>query len=206
MTTYRLGLVTAALATACCLSTGAVADGYLRGSVKDAPMMEPTVGSCYLRADVGYSWSRDPDVRWSVTDPDPNSPTAFQFVTDRVTDVRIDNTWLGEVGAGCGSGPRGIRGEVMLGYHGKRNFDGTPGPVGPGDDAAAERSDPFRRHHQNPDVQRLLRLRPLEPLHPLRGRRRRSCPQRDRGGVLHRQSRPHQSHPGRTTAGRSPGR
>jgi opacity protein-like surface antigen len=131
MTTHRLGLVTAVLATACCLSTGAVADGYLRGSVKDAPMMEPTVGSCYLRADIGYSWSRDPDVRWSVTDPDPNSPTAFQFVTDRVTDVRIDNTWLGEVGAGCGSGPRGIRGEVMLGYHGKRNFDGTPGPWDP---------------------------------------------------------------------------
>jgi hypothetical protein len=32
---------------------------------------------CYFRADVGYSWSSNPDVRWTVTDPN-----TFQFVTD----------------------------------------------------------------------------------------------------------------------------
>jgi opacity protein-like surface antigen len=32
---------------------------------------------------------------------------------------------------GCGSGWRGIRGEFMIGYHGKRNIDGTPGPWNP---------------------------------------------------------------------------
>lgn len=128
MRTYRFGLATATLAAAACLCAPASADGLLRGSVKDAPVMVSSPGHCYFRADVGYSWSRDPDVKWTVTDGNPASPTFGQFITDRVTDVNIGNTWLIEGGVGCGSGARGIRGEVMLGYHGKRNIDGTPGP------------------------------------------------------------------------------
>jgi opacity protein-like surface antigen len=37
------------------------------------------------------------------------------------------NTWLGEGGFGCGSGSHGVRGELMLGYHGDRKLSGTPG-------------------------------------------------------------------------------
>jgi opacity protein-like surface antigen len=133
MTISRFGLAAAAVTAAACLTSSALADG-MRGSVKDVPVVT-TPGHCYLRADVGYSWSRDPDVRWTVTDPNPG-PTQWQFVTDRVTGVNIDNSWFGEVGAGCGSGPRGIRGELMYGYHGKRNVSGEPGPwtVPPGVD------------------------------------------------------------------------
>jgi opacity protein-like surface antigen len=63
-------------------------------------------------------------VKWTVTDPDPASPTFGQFVTDSVTDVNIGNAWLVEGGVGCGSGTRGLRGEIMLGYHGKRRHRG----------------------------------------------------------------------------------
>jgi len=52
----------------------------------------------------------------------------FLFVTDAVTNVNMDNAWLVEGGFGCGTGIRGLRGELMLGYHGKRDIDGTPGP------------------------------------------------------------------------------
>jgi opacity protein-like surface antigen len=76
-------------------------------------------------------------VKWTVTDPNPG-PTQWQFVTDKVTDLRIDNTWFGEVGVGCGSGVRGLRGEVMLGWHGKRDIDGTPGPWNPGPPITAD--------------------------------------------------------------------
>jgi opacity protein-like surface antigen len=105
------------------------ADG-MRGSVKDAPVMVSSPGRCYLRADVGYSWSQDPDVRWTITDPNPG-PTQWEFVTDKVTNLRVDNSWFGEAGAGCGSGERGIRGEVMVGFHGKRKIDGEPGVWSP---------------------------------------------------------------------------
>src|SRR6478736_294376 len=52
-------------------------------------------------------------------------------VTDAVTGVNVGNTWLVEGGVGCGQGPRGVRGEFMVGYHGKRDIDGTPGPWNP---------------------------------------------------------------------------
>ena len=135
MPIIRLRLAATMLAAAVCVSAtpAALADGmpYPRGSVKDAPIVVPSAGPCYFRTDVGYSWSRDPDVRWTVTDPN-----TFLFVTDRVTKVSIDNSWFGEVGLGCGSGPHGIRGELVYGYHGKRNISGEPGPwtVPPGVD------------------------------------------------------------------------
>jgi opacity protein-like surface antigen len=84
-------------------------------------------GPCYFRADLGYSWSSDPDVRWPVTVP-AGFPNAGSFVTDRVTNVSMESTWLAEGGFGCGTGSRGFRGELMLGYRGDRKIDGEPGP------------------------------------------------------------------------------
>lgn len=122
MKTYKLGLTVAMLGAAATLSTPALADGYYKGSIKDAPVAA-SPGHCYIRGDVGYSWSRDPEIKWTVTDAGTGT-----FLTDAVTGVQMDNTWLIEGGFGCGSGVRGLRGEIMLGYHGKRDVDGTPGP------------------------------------------------------------------------------
>ena len=70
----RSSLAATVFAAAACLSAPAFADGMpYRGSVKDAPI-PVSAGPCYFRADVGYSWSNDPDVRWTVTDPDPDLP------------------------------------------------------------------------------------------------------------------------------------
>ena len=138
----RLGLATAALAAAACIAAPAFADGY-GGSIKDAPVVMASPRHCYFRGDVGYSWSRNPDV--SGPSPDPDRPPLF--VTDAVTNVNIDNTWLVEGGFGCGStGGRGMRGELMLGYHGKRNIDGEPGPWNPVP-AGRERSAPHLGAH-----------------------------------------------------------
>jgi opacity protein-like surface antigen len=119
----RFSLATVALAAVACMSAPVHADEY---SIKDGPVMMSSPGHCYIRGDVGYSWSRDPDVKWTVTDP-----VTFLFVTDAVTGVSMGNSWLIEGGFGCGSGTRGLRGEVMLGYHWNRRIDGTPGPWNP---------------------------------------------------------------------------
>jgi opacity protein-like surface antigen len=50
------------------------------------------------------------------------------FITDAVTGVNIGNAWLIEGGIGCGSSARGIRGEFVVGYHGKRDIVGMLGP------------------------------------------------------------------------------
>jgi opacity protein-like surface antigen len=121
----RSSLATAAFAAAACLSAPTFAADLYGGSIKDSPVVMSSPHHCYIRGDLGYSWSRDPDVKWTVTDP-----VTFLFVTDAVTGVNIGNTWLVEGGVGCGSGARGIRGEFMIGYHGKRNIDGEPGPWG----------------------------------------------------------------------------
>jgi opacity protein-like surface antigen len=126
MKTSQFGLAVAMLGAAATLSAPALADGYVRGSIKDAPVARP--GHCYIRGDIGYSWSRDPNAKWTVTDADPLSPTFGTFLTDSVTNTSLENVWLFEGGFGCGSGSRGLRGEIMLGYHGKRDFEGTPGP------------------------------------------------------------------------------
>jgi opacity protein-like surface antigen len=122
----RFGLATVAIVAAPCLSAPGFAADLYGGSIKDAPVVVvSSPGPCYIRGDVGYSWSREPDAKWTVTD------LTGTFVTDSVTGVNIGNAWLVEGGVGCGSGPRGIRGEFMIGYHGKRNIDGIPGPWNP---------------------------------------------------------------------------
>lgn len=92
------------------------------GSMKDSfgPAVQPSAGPCYLRGDVGYSWSSDPEVNWLVTRNN-------NFLTDDVTNVSMDGSWLVEGGAGCGSGSRGLRGEVAVGWRGDRDLSGEPG-------------------------------------------------------------------------------
>lgn len=113
----RSSLAATVFAAAACLSAPAFADGMpYRGSAKDAPI-PVSAGPCYFRADVGYSWSNDPSAKFTQT-------AAGVFVTDAVS-ASLDNTWLVGAGLGCGSGPRGIRGELMFDWHGSRDLSGT---------------------------------------------------------------------------------
>jgi opacity protein-like surface antigen len=112
-----LGLATAAFAVVAIATPAAAAD--LGGSMKDRPMlMQAAAGPCYFRGDIGYSWSQDPSARFTQT-------AGGLFVTDAVSNVSLDNSWVGGVGVGCGSGSRGIRGEIMLDWHGDRDLTGT---------------------------------------------------------------------------------
>lgn len=123
----------AVLTMAACFASPVAAGGlYDRGSVKDdyVPYMREVstgAGPCYFRADVGYSISRDPDIKWSVTNNDQVNGD-YSLVGDSVSGVNMENSWFGEAGFGCGSGSRGFRAEVMLGVRGDRNIDGEPLP------------------------------------------------------------------------------
>ena len=139
----KSSLASAALVAVAAIATSASAadlGGYRGGSLKDnggyvlaAPSGGP-VGNCYFRADVGYSWSRNPDIKfpvgntintWDATDTTYTS--SYTQTGSNVADTTMENSWLGEAGFGCGSGSYGIRGELMLGYRGDRKIDGTPG-------------------------------------------------------------------------------
>ena len=126
----KAGIASAALVIAAVTAGSASAadlGGYRGGSVKDTyvqPMPEVSrgpSGPCYFRADVGYSASTDADITWAQTDP-----VTHNFLTDRVATLDSGNSWFGEAGVGCGSGIRGLRGELMLGYHGSRDVSGEP--------------------------------------------------------------------------------
>lgn len=117
----------------------------LGGSIKDGNYVTPMpeivrsgAGPCYVRADVGYSWSNSPDITWPVNndtisghyDGSGNfveTGRLSTFVTDDVANASRESSAFGEFGAGCGSGSRGMRAEVMFGYHGDRKVDGEPG-------------------------------------------------------------------------------
>jgi opacity protein-like surface antigen len=111
----RLSLATVTLATTACLSVPACAADLYGGSIKDAPVVMTSPHHCYLRGDVGYSWSRDPDAKFTQTD------LGGLFVTDAAS-ATMDNSWLAGVGVGCGTGSRGIRGELMVDWHGDRDI------------------------------------------------------------------------------------
>jgi opacity protein-like surface antigen len=115
----KAGLVVAAVtASALSVTSAATAGGIYdgRGSIKDVPMMrpQPAAGPCYVRGDVGYSVSSNPSA-------EINSPLYTEVDTD---DVSMDGGFMGEIGIGCGSGSRGFRADLTLGYRGERDIDG----------------------------------------------------------------------------------
>jgi|GEM_PF-5766252 len=89
------------------------------------------LGHCYLRADTGYSWPTNDD-----------ASAQQYFVHGPVTQSRFDGTWFVEGGVGCSwlrAAPggslkdetvivttTGLRGEVTIGYRGRRDFHGLP--------------------------------------------------------------------------------
>ena len=148
---FTTGVATAALTIAACFVTPASAGGLFDRSGARAdrsdyvPYMRDVstgAGPCYFRADVGYSVSRDPKIKWPVnslahtyTDTngngsydngEPITATVTTFVGDAVSDTDMGNSWFGEAGFGCGSGSAGFRAELMFGVHGSRNITGQP--------------------------------------------------------------------------------
>ena len=115
---------------------GSIKDGYVEAMPQ---IVRGPSGPCYFRADVGYSKSGDPTINWAQADP-----VTLDYITSDVKTLSFDNSWFGEVGAGCGSGSRGLRGELMFGVHGSRKIEGEPatawydpdgaGPTPPEDD------------------------------------------------------------------------
>lgn len=75
-TMLKAGLSAAALAAAAAFTPASAADLYgpRGGSIKDGPMAYapapahrgPT-GPCYVRGDVGYSWGRNPTMKWPIS-------------------------------------------------------------------------------------------------------------------------------------------
>jgi opacity protein-like surface antigen len=149
--TLQAGLATAALAVSTAFApafAGGLGDkfhgskGYAHASYAEAP--RGPAGPCYFRADLGYSVSKDPSVKWPVSNIDRtyidnNTNGVFDtgdtlvssistYVGDAVSNATIENTWFGAGGIGCSSGSYGVRGELMLGYHGARKLDGVPFP------------------------------------------------------------------------------
>jgi opacity protein-like surface antigen len=126
----KAGLAAAAItfaAAAAMPASAADLGGWGRGSIKDDRIHAPrsAASPCYFRADVGYSGSTTPGLRWTGdTDPDP----ASTYLSDVVRNTSMDATWTGGVGLGCGSGSRGFRYEFMLGYHGERALAGRTVP------------------------------------------------------------------------------
>ena len=102
--------------------------GWGRGSIKDDYGAPPraAAGPCYFRADVGYSWSTDPTLRWAA-----QSAVGTPY-NETVTRTSMGDTTTGGVGVGCGTGSRGFRYEFMMGYHGQRAVDGRLSPYNNG--------------------------------------------------------------------------
>jgi opacity protein-like surface antigen len=130
------GLAAASLTLAAALALPAAAadlgNAGGRGSIKDyspAPMARSAAGPCYYRIDTGYSFSSDPTLHWNAVNNN--------VIDSRVTSTHLDGGWLAEAGFGCGSGSRGLRGDVTFGYHGERDIYGTTGVFATGGTPAA---------------------------------------------------------------------
>ena len=74
MSMSRFGLATAALAATACLSAPVSAADLYGSSIKDPPVVMSSPGHCYIRGDVGYSWSRDPSESIHANGPGPRLP------------------------------------------------------------------------------------------------------------------------------------
>ena len=119
-TKLKVGLASAIAVAACiALPTAShAADLYRGGSIKDggyAPAhAAPSIaGPCYLRGDIGYSWTGDTSAQY-----------VGNAVGERVRGPSLDNGALYEAGIGCGSGSRGLRGEVAVGFRTDRDWKG----------------------------------------------------------------------------------
>ncbi len=108
----------------------------------------PAAGPCYVRGDIGYSHAATPNVSWPVnriireydTDytadgvPHPRDPgytgnlinETYEYAGSNVRNVEMGNTFVGDIGIGCGSGSRGFRVEAVLGLRGSQKIDGEP--------------------------------------------------------------------------------
>ena len=125
----------------------AVADGYTtRPAPAEAAAVSaaaaPGRGPCYVRADVGYGWTADSDARATISPVDQWGPLGT--ATGAVSGGSLDGSWFGEVGVGCSfvrqsmvggsikdgpvavSTPTGLRGDITFGFHGRRDYSGTP--------------------------------------------------------------------------------
>ncbi|MEZ5818274.1 MAG: outer membrane beta-barrel protein [Hyphomicrobiaceae bacterium] len=117
-TKLKLGLASAIAVAACIIlpTTSPAADLY-GGSLKDgyAPAYSaPAIaGPCYLRGDVGYAWASSPKGYYVGNGVDPH-----------VRGASVDNGGSYDVGIGCGSGSRGLRGEIAVGFIPRRDFTG----------------------------------------------------------------------------------
>jgi opacity protein-like surface antigen len=117
-TKLKFGLATAVAVAAYLVlpSVSAAADLY-GGSLKDgyAPAYSaPAIaGPCYLRGDVGYGWSRTSGAEYVGNAVDPN-----------VRHAEIGDGGVYEAGIGCGSGSRGLRGDLTIGFRPGRDFKG----------------------------------------------------------------------------------
>lgn len=101
------------------------------------PATASGIGTCYVRADVGYGWNVKDDAVARIT-------PAFGTAIGPVQQVDFDDAWFGEVGLGCGltrsttvagslkdqpavvSTPSGFRADVTFGFQQQRDFHGIP--------------------------------------------------------------------------------
>lgn len=101
------------------------------GSIKDSgPGYVPEVRSanpCYMRADVGYGWSNQPKLRRSAWDDagTPGDATDDVYLGNTFTLPKAGDGMVTDLGVGCGSGNRGLRGEIVMGLRGTRDISGT---------------------------------------------------------------------------------
>lgn len=120
--TFKAGLASALALAACCVlpTAGLSADLNGGGSLKDSyqPMPHASApalaGPCYMRGDIGYSWNTDPTANYvgNAGGADP-----------AVRGESLSSGAMYEVGIGCGSGSRGLRGDVTFGFR-NRDFKG----------------------------------------------------------------------------------
>lgn len=97
------------------MAVSAQAADLYGGSLKDDPIDGPAPShrSCYVRGDLGYSWSQEPDAMYRGNFPQEN-----------FDNVSLGNDWFGEAGLGCASGVRGLRGDITIGSHRGHDFTG----------------------------------------------------------------------------------
>ena len=120
VTIAAAGMVTLSSANA-----GGLSDRGMRGSMKDAPRVQysGSASRCYVRGDVGYSVSGGPSAAFDSPAYTVNHLDNSAIMNSSNEDM--DGGWLGEVGAGCGSGSRGFRADFTLGYRGDRDVTGN---------------------------------------------------------------------------------